>query len=318
MDLIAGLRTFLRVAETGSFSAVAAERGITQPAISRQVTALEEQLGARLVHRTTQAVALTDEGRDLIRAAQELVDAAEALEHSVGRRRKDPIGRVRLAVPVPLGLHLSSELRPLLDQHRELSIELVLRDGISDFVEEGLDLEVRVGPIVDSALIARRIGWTKSFVVASPRYLRDRSIPKHPNDLKDLDCIVYHRWGEDNVWWFSSAEGELSVTVHGRIRANNAEAVRRASLAGMGVAQLSHLMAEEDVRAGRLQVLLPDFRPLRFPLSVVYPSRRNLPPRTRIVIQFLAELLHADPAMRDAESVTPNCGELLESDKTRQ
>jgi DNA-binding transcriptional LysR family regulator len=307
MDLIAALRTFLRVAETGSFSAVAAERGVTQPAISRQVSALEAQLGARLVHRSTRAVTLTDEGRDLILAAQQLLDAAETLQHSVSRRRQAPVGRVRLSVPVPLGLLLSSQLSKLLDQFGELSIDLVLRDGTSDLVEEGLDLEVRAGPIVDSALIARRIGWTKSFLVAAPRYLRHRSIPNHPRDLKDHDCVVYHRWGEDNVWWFSSPEGELSVLVHGRFRANNAEAVRRAAVDGLGVALLSHLMAEDDLRAGRLQALLPGFPPLRVPVSVVYPSRRNLPPRTRAVIEFLAELYRADPAMRDTESDPASC-----------
>ena len=297
MDLIASLQTFLRVAETGSFSAVATERGVTQPAISRQITALEQQLGTRLVERTTRAVTLTEEGRDLMTAAQELVDSAENLRNSVGRRRGAPAGRVRLSVPVPLGLSLSSQVGPLLHRCKELSIDLVLRDRTSDLIEDGLDLEVRVGPIVDLALIARRIGSTTAFLVAAPRYLRDRSSPTRPCDLQEHDCIVYHRWGDDNTWWFSSPEGELSVSVRGRFRANNAEAVRRAALEGLGIALLSHLTAQDDVRAGRLKLLMPDFPPLRFPLSVVYPSRRNLPPRTRIVIDFLTKVLRSDPAM---------------------
>ena len=297
MDLIATLQTFLRVAETGSFSAVATERGVTQPAISRQITALEQQLGTRLVERSTHAVTLTEEGRDLMTAAQELVDSAETLRNSVGRRRGAPVGRVRLSVPVPLGLSLSSQVGTLLHRCKELSIDLVLRDRTSDLIEDGLDLEVRVGPIVDSALIARRIGSTTAFLVAAPRYLRGRSPPTHPRDLQEHDCIVYHRWGDDNTWWFSSPEGELSVSVRGRFRANNAEAVRRAALDGMGIALLSHLTAQDDIRGGRLILLMPDFPPLRFPLSVVYPSRRNLPPRTRIVIDFLTEVLRSDPAM---------------------
>ena len=297
MDLIATLQTFLRVAETGSFSAVATERGVTQPAISRQITALEQQLGARLFERSTHAVVLTVEGRELIAAAQELVGTAENLRNSVGRRRGAPAGRVRLSVPVPLGLTLSSQIGPLLRQCEELSIDLVLRDRTSDLIEDGLDLEVRVGPIVDSALIARRIGSTTAYLVAAPRYLRGRSPPIHPQDLHEHDCIVYHRWGDDNTWWFSSPEGQLSVSVRGRFRANNAEAVRRACLEGLGIALLSHLTAQDDIRAGRLKLLLPDFPPLRFPLSVVYPSRRHLPPRTRTVIDFLTNVLRADPAM---------------------
>jgi DNA-binding transcriptional LysR family regulator len=145
MDLITVLRTFLRVAETGSFSAVAAELRVTQPAISRQVTALEQQLGVRLVHRSTHAVTLTDDGRELIGPAQQVLDAAEVLQQSTRHRRRNPVGRVRLSVPAPFGLYLTSHIGRLLDRYEHLSIDLVLRDGISDLVEEGLDLEVRLG-----------------------------------------------------------------------------------------------------------------------------------------------------------------------------
>ncbi len=297
MDLIAALRIFLRVADTGSFSAVAAELGVTQPAISRQVSGLEQHLGARLVHRSTRSVTLTEEGRDLIRPAQQLIDSAEALQQSVGRCRSKPVGRVRLSVPVPLGLYLSSHIGQLLDKSEHLSIDLVLRDGVSDLVEEGLDLEVRVGPVADSALISRRIGSTTALLVAAPQYLRGRTLPAHPRDLQEHDCIVYPRWGQDDVWWFSSAEGNISVSVRGRLRANNATAVHWAVLNGRGIALVSHLLASADIQQGRLQALMPEFPPRSFPLSVVYPSRRDLPLRTRAVIEFLTEVVRADPAM---------------------
>jgi len=299
MDLIAALRTFLRVADTGSFSAVAAELGVTQPAISRQLSGLEQQLGARLVHRSTHAVTLTEEGRGLIPSAQQLIDSAEALQQSVGRGRSKPVGRVRLSVPVVFGLHLSSRIDQLLDRCEHLSVDLVLHDGVSDLVEEGIDLEVRIGPVADSALISRRIGSTTAFLVAAPQYLQGRTLPAHPRDLQGHECIVYHRWGHDDVWWFSSAEGYISVSVRGRLRANNATAVYRAVLNGCGIALVSHILASEDIQKGRLQVLMPEFPPRSFPLSVVYPSRRNLPLRTRAVIEFLTEVVRADPAMSD-------------------
>ena len=299
MDFIAALQTFLRVAETGSFSAAAAERGVTQPAISRQITALEQQLGTRLVERSTRAVTLTEEGRVLIPAAQQLVDSTEILRESVGRGRASPVGRVRLSVPVALGLSLSAQIGALLGRCKELSIDLVLQDRTSDLIGEGLDLEVRVGPVADSALIARRLGSTTAFLVAAPQYLRHRSPPMHPRELPEHECIVYHRWGDDNTWWFTSPEGEMSVSVHGRFRANNAEAVRRAALEGLGIALLSHLTAQQDIEEGRLQAIMPDFPPLRFPLWVVYPSRRNLPARTRFVIDFLADVIRADAAMAE-------------------
>ena len=300
MDLIAALRTFLRVAEVGSFSAVAEERGVTQPAVSRQVSALEEHFGTRLVQRSTHAVTLTEEGRELVPAAQQLVDSADALQETTGRRRRKAVGRVRLSVPVPFGLYFSGRLDALLKKHEELSIDLILHDRLRDLIEEGIDLQLCVGQVSDSALISRRIGATTAFLVAAPDYLmKGRAAPEQPADLQKHDCIVYHRWGRDDVWWFASPEGAVSVSVRGRFRANNSEAVRRAALNGHGIALLSHLLVAEDISAGRLRVLMPAFPPARFPVTVVYPSRRNLPPRVRAVIEFLIEIIQADPAMRD-------------------
>jgi DNA-binding transcriptional LysR family regulator len=302
VNLIAALRTFLRVAEIGSFSAVAEERGVTQPAVSRQVTALEEHLGTRLVQRSTHAVTLTDEGRDLLSSAQQLVDAADALQESTGRRRTKAVGRVRLGVPVPLGFYFSSKLCGLLEKHDELSIDLVLHDKVRDLIEEGIDLQVCVGQLSDSALISRRIGVTTTFLVAAPDYLKGRAPLERPADLQKHDCIN-HRWGRDDVWSFESPEGTVSVPVQGRFRANNSEAVRRAVLNGQGIALLSHLLVADDIKAGRLRVVMPAFPPARLPLTVVYPSRRNLPPRVRAVIEFLSETIQADPAMRDGGHV---------------
>ena len=303
MDLIAALRTFLRVAEVGSFSAVAGERGVTQPAVSRQVSALEEHFGTRLVQRSTHAVTLTDEGRELVPAAQQLVDSADAMQQQTGRRRTKPVGLVRLSVPLPLGLYFSGKLDSLLKKHDELSIDLILHDRLRDLIEEGIDLQVCVGEVSDSALISRRIGTTTAFLVASPDYLKGRAVPKEPADLQQHNCIVYHRWGRDDVWWFAGPEGAVSASVRGRFRANNSEAVRRAALNGQGIALLSHLLVADDIGAGRLRVLMPAFPPARFPLTVVYPSRRNLPPRVRAVIKFLSEIVQADPATRDVGDV---------------
>lgn len=303
MDLIAALRTFLRVAEVGSFSAVATERGITQPAVSRQVSALEEHFGARLVQRSTHAVVLTEEGRDLVPAAQQLVDSADALRETTGRRRGRAVGLVRLSVPVPLGLYFSTRLGGLLERHPELSIDLILHDRLRDLIEEGIDLQICVGQVSDAALICRRIGATTAFLVAAPDYLDGRGVPQAPADLQHHDCIVYHRWGRDDVWWFTGPGGTASVSVRGRVRANNAEAVRRAVLNGHGIALLSHLLVTDDIAAGRLRVVMPAFAPARFPLTIVYPSRRNLAPRVRVVIDYFCDLIKADPAMADAGDV---------------
>lgn len=318
MDLIASLKSFLRVAQTGSFSAVAHERGVTQPAISRQVSALEEHLGTRLVQRSTQAVTLTDEGREFLVAAQRLVDDADTLQHAVGARRGKAVGTVRVAVPTPLGVYLGARLAPLMDRHDELSIDLVLRDGASHLIEEGLDLEIRLGPLVDCAMVARQVGWALAHVVASPEYLDRHGEPRHPSELERHACIVYHRRANDKVWWFDDPTGqrvpsgpigqdgqggqggqggELATAVCGRIHTNNAVAAHQAALAGQGIAHVSHLLVAEDIRAGRLRQLMPDYPTRRFPLYAVYPSKRSLPPRTRVVIDYLSDLLAEDPAM---------------------
>jgi DNA-binding transcriptional LysR family regulator len=307
VDLIAALRSFLRIAETGSFSAVAQERGVTQPAISRQITSLEQHLGTRLVHRSTQAVTLTEEGRDLLAAARQAVEAADAVLQATSYRRGKPVGRVRVGASVAFGAYLTSRFGRLLGQHEELAIDLILRDTAGNLVERGLDVEIRRGLIHESGLVARRIGSTMTFLVASPLYLDGRAAPTHPRDLEQHDCLVHHRSGRDDVWCFNSpgardetnhGDPEISVTVHGRFRANNASAVHRAALDGFGIALLPHLLVIEDIRAGRLRHLLPEFPTRRFPLYVTFPSRRSLPPRTRAVIDFIIEALRDDPAMR--------------------
>lgn len=305
MDLISSLSSFIRVAETGSFSAVAAQRGVTQPAISRQVSALEDYLGAQLVQRSTQAVTLTEEGRNLLTAAQDLVDAAEGIKHLTGRGLREPVGSVRVALPVTLGLHLGDRIRALLGRHEGLSIELILRDHAGNVVEEGLDLAVVAGPVEDSSLICRRVGWTSAFVVATPQYLAGRSLPRHPRDLAEHDCLVHRRRGNDDVWWFTDTtlpctdgEREIATQVSGRCCSDNESALHRAALSGHGIACLSHLLVMQDIESGRLCRLLPDYPCRRQPLYITYASRRHLPQRTRAVMDFLVALIQEDPHMK--------------------
>lgn len=305
MDLISSLQSFLRVAETGSFSAVAVQRGVTQPAISRQVSALEEYLGAQLVQRSTQAVTLTEEGRNLLTPAQELVDAAEGIRHMTGRGLREPVGSVRVALPVPIGLYLGDRISALFTRYAELSLELVLRDHLGNLVEEGLDLAVVAGAVEDSSLICRRVGWTSAFVVAAPGYLAGRTPPREPSDLASHDCIVHRRGGSDDVWWFTDTrrpntdeERESAITVSGRLSSDNESAVYRAAISGHGVACLSHLLIMDDLENGRLCRLLPDHQCRRQPLYITYTSRRRLPHRTRAVMDFLVKLIQDDPHMK--------------------
>ncbi|AUX79898.1 LysR family transcriptional regulator [Sinorhizobium fredii] len=297
MDIVSALRTFLRVAETGSFSAAAVDLNLTQPAVSRQVSALEAHLNTRLLHRTTSAVALTAEGEQIIPMALKVVEAVDALGDTTGADGTMASGKVRLTLPAPLGLYVSDRLASLIAGHPGLAVEMIFREEPSDLVGEGIDLEVRLGPVTDSSLVCRRIGWTTAFLVAAPTYLEGQTGPQSPGDLTAHECICYRRAGDGRTWSFSNGADEIAVRIAPRLIANNAVAVHRATLAGSGLAVLSHILACPDIEAGRLVNVMPEFPPTRLPINVVYPSRRNMPLRVRTVLDFLIEAVRQDPLM---------------------
>jgi DNA-binding transcriptional LysR family regulator len=164
-------------------------------------------------------------------------------------------------------------------------------------VQEGLDLSIRVGPVGDAALVARRVGSTTALAVAAPEYLAAHGEPAHPAELATHECIIFTRTPDPGLWIFNGADGEVPVAVSGRLRCNNIEAVMTAAVGGLGVALLPTWMLHEDLGAGRLVALLRGWQPPRRPISIVYPSRRFLAPRTRVVIDFLVDEFRLDPAI---------------------
>lgn len=297
MDIVSALRTFLRVAETGSFSAAAIDLGLTQPAVSRQISALEADLNTRLLHRTTSALALTVEGEQMIPMALRVLEAVDALGETSYAEGGTASGKVRLSLPAPLGLYISDRLPSLLECHPGLTVELIFCEEPSDLIGEAIDLEVRLGPVGDSSLMCRRIGWTTAYLVAAPSYLTRRQPPQTPEQLTDHDCICYRRAGDGRFWSFSNGADEVNVRIAARLIASNAVAVHRAAVAGAGLAILSHILIAPDLEARKLVILMDDFPPTRLPINVVYPSRRNLPMRVRTVLDFLVDAVRDDVLM---------------------
>jgi len=297
MDIVSALRTFLRVVETGSFSAAAHDLDVTQPAVSRQVAALEGHFNTRLLHRTTSGLSLTAEGERMMPMALRILEAVEELGDAAGSGGTVASGKVRISVPAPLGLFLSERLGDLLAAHPKLSVELMFREQSSGMIEERLDLEVRLGSVADSSLVCRRIGWTTAFLVASPAYLARKAPPRQPRDIKDHECLCYNRAGEANAWSFSNGAEDISVRISPRLTACSAVAIHRAALAGAGLAVLSHIIAVPDIIAGRLIPVMEGFQPSRLPITVVYPSRRNMALRVKTVLDFLADTIGQDPSM---------------------
>ena len=298
MDLLGSMRLFIRVVETGGFSTVARETASTQPTVSRGVAALEDHLGVRLLNRSSRAVTLTDEGRAFYAQAVRALEAVSEAESSVGRRHGQPSGLLRLGCPVAFGrLHVASRMARFLALHPEVEVELLMTDAFVDPVAEGLDLVVRVGMLEDPTLIARRIGTTRRATVASADYLGRRGVPQAPSELTQHECIVYTRLATGNRWHFGGPDGPIAVTVRGRFRADNSEAVREAVTAGAGIAVIPVWMFADEITSGRVRIILDAFEPNALPIHAVYPSRRLVSPKVRAMIEFLAAEFAASPLL---------------------
>lgn len=298
MDLLSAFRTFLRVAEAGSFSAVARRMNTTQPAISRQIAGLEEHLGARLIQRTTRTLMLTEDGRNLLSHAREVLEAVDLTEAAFGRQRQSPSGVVRLSTPVNFGrLYVVPRLGRLLGRYPDLSVELLPSDGHSDLVAEGLDLAIRIGEVNDAGLVARRVGSARKVVVASAEYVARHGEPAIPQDLAGRDCVILLSSASPFEWHFESPEGDVTVRVNGRFRTTSGEAAREAVLAGLGYGLLSTWFFGEHLTSNRLRLVLKGWQSPPVGIHAVYPSRRNLAPRTRAVIDFLVDEFRLDPVI---------------------
>ncbi len=300
MDLINGLHTFIRVVETGSFSAVAREANASQSAVTRQVAQLEEHFGVRLFHRTTRKISLTDEGQDLVGRARHLLEEAEDLEDTFGKNGGSPTGLVRVGMPVGAAMLLVSDFMALLSKYPGLAVEFVVSEQLEDLVAERLDLALRFGQSADTSLVARALGTIGSAAVAAPAYLERYGAPEHPSDLLNHTCLIQEAGPESTHWAFSGPDGSVEVEVNGAFRSNNSMVVRQAALAGSGIALLGDPMTLTEIRAARLYRLLPKYTARRVQAYVVYPSRRHLAQRTRVVIDFLIEEFRAlDTRLRD-------------------
>lgn len=287
-DLITAMRTYVRVVEAGSFTAVAAELCTTQPTISRQVASLEQHLGTRLITRTTRALAMTEDGRVFYEHALRSLETLAEAEAAVGRRKGRPSGTLRLTVPVVFGrLHVVPRLALFAERYPDIRVDLIMNDAFSDLVEEAIDLAIRVGEITDPGLVAKRIGITRRVTVAAPAYLAKCGEPTCPGDLAAHDCIVYTRLVAGHRWSFTSPDGPVSVDVAGRFRVNNSEGVREGVIAGLGIGVVPIWAFRDEIETGRVKIILPAHRPMPLPMQAVYPSRRFVPLKVRAAIDYL-------------------------------
>jgi DNA-binding transcriptional LysR family regulator len=289
MDLLGALGVLARVVETGSFSAVARERELSQAAVARQVAQLEDHFGVRLFHRSTRKLSLTDDGLMLLGLARPVLDGIDEMEAALGQQSALPVGLVRVGATVTSTRFLSERLPTLLADHPGLKVELVVGDRIGDMIDERLDLAMRVGEITDTSLVARRTGTAVRVAVATPGYVEQHGEPSSPAELANHTCIVHDVGPDSDVWTFVTPDGPRGFRVSGGFLANDVRAVHLAARTGYGIAHLVLVEVADDLRSGRLVRLLRDFPAPGVPFSLVYPSRRHLAPRTRLVMDFIWE-----------------------------
>ena len=289
MDMLHALGTFVRVVEAGSFSAVARQSNMSISAVTRLVGQLEDHFQVRLFHRSTRHLSLTEDGQDLLGHARQLIDDAAILEDALGRKRAVPTGRVRLGLTPGGGRLVTPGLADFLDSHPGLSVDLVIREHFDDVIEDRLDLAVRVGQPADGSLVARSVGGFGRALIAAGSYLEKRGTPASPDDLRGHGCIVHDSGPGSDHWRFAGPGGPYDIEVSSTLTATTSNVVRQAALAGHGIALLSEPLVHEDIRGSRLRRLLPDYPTQRSQLFLIYPSRRYLAPRTRVVIDFVVE-----------------------------
>ncbi len=287
MDRLLAMQTFVRVVESGSFSAVAREAGITQSAISKQVAALERVLGARLLSRTTRSLAMTDEGARYFEQTRRLVAEIAEAESTLRRGEGQLQGWLRVAASVAFGrLKVLPIVQGFLAAHADVKVDLKLSDGFIDLVEQGIDVAVRIGELGDSSLVARRVGTTGREVVASRRYLQGlpsgTNPPRVPEDLLQHNCVVYTELAERNAWSFTAGAGAGAaagttrvVTVAGNLQTNSSEIARASVLAGIGIGYSPRWLFDAELASGEVQVLLPDWLPTALPIHLLSPPQRR-------------------------------------------
>jgi DNA-binding transcriptional LysR family regulator len=287
MDLLRALSTFNRITETGSFSAVARETHSSHSAVTRLIGQLEAHFGVRLFHRTTRSLSLTEDGQELLGHALRVLEVTTDMEGALGNHRDTPKGLVRLGLPATAALMLVPRMGTLFECYPGLSVELVVRDHFGDLVEERLDVVLQTGPPSDTSSVIRVVGTAEWVPVAAPAYLKRYGAPKHPTHLTKHACIIYEVGPDCAVWQFSGPDGPIEVAVSGPFRANNRLVMHHAALAGHGVALLPLISVADDLRAARLSRVLTGFPSQCSQTYLIYPSRRHLAPRTRVVIDFL-------------------------------
>jgi len=287
MDTMA---VFARVVEMESFSAAARALGLSKSAVSKRIKRLEDDLGVRLLNRTTRRLSVSEAGTAFYEGCQRVLAEAEATRAAVSHLAAAPRGQLRVNAPMSFGVrHLAGALAGFMGRYPELAVDLTLNDRFVDLVEEGFDVGIRIARLEASGLIARRLAPNRIILCAAPEYVRRHGAPRTVAELSSHDCLLYSYMAARCSWRFARGEEQAEVRVRGRLRINNGDAVLAAARAGQGIALLPSFICGDDLRAGRLTRVLPGWVQAGAPaVHAIYPARRNLSPKVRVFVDYMA------------------------------
>jgi DNA-binding transcriptional LysR family regulator len=301
MDQLDGMRLFVRVAEQGSFSTVAQQRGVARSVVTRRISALEGRLGVKLLARSTRRLSLTSAGSRYLEQCREILKLVEAAETGLDAERQRPRGLIRVSLPVSFGQrYLAPLLLEFSKRYPEISLNMDFTDRRSRLIEEGVDLAIRITERLGEQEIARRLGSAQLVVVASPEYLRRRGEPRHPASLSEHECLAY-TLASSASWSFLDNGEPLNVPVQGRIQANSGSVLLQAAVEGLGITCQPRFLAEEALASGALRVLLTDYTLPQIGIYAVLPGNRHIPFKVRTLIDYLGERLRGGMQPRHSD-----------------
>jgi DNA-binding transcriptional LysR family regulator len=308
MDHLGAIRSFVEIVDQGSLTRAAEVQGLSRAMVSRHLEALERWLGARLLHRTTRRVSLSEAGLEALPRLRQMLDLAVDLQALSGSHHTEPAGKLRITTSLSFALScLTAAIVAFQQRHPRIEVELLTVDRAVDLVTERIDLAVRITNRLDDGVVARRLATCQSVLCASPAYLQRRGRPEQPQDLVDHECIT-HDFGSGEVYRLRQQGRSSTVAVKGILSSNETLVLKQAALAGAGIAMLPAYFVGDELARGELLHLLPDHEPEPLGIHAVFLSRRHQPRPLRLLIDFLAERFGGDPAPWDPVSPAPLAG----------
>lgn len=290
MDRFEEMRVFAAVVEAGSFVGAAEGLGMSKAAVSRHVGHLETRLGVRLLHRTTRKLSLTAEGGIFHARCRELLTELEASEAEITSRSGHAAGLVRVNAPVTFGIrHLAHLWGRFQAAHPQVTLDVTLSDRVVDVVDEGYDLAIRIARLSSSALVSRTLSSTRLVLCAAPDYVARNGAPAHPAELAGHAVWAYSYFAPGDEWPFEGPDGLVTARIRPVVRTNSGDTCRTGALQGRCIVLQPSFLVGPDLQSGDLVELMPEYRSLELGIHALYPSRKHLPPKVRLLIDFLVE-----------------------------